>query len=400
MSSTSRGPRLAILLHAHMPWVLGHGVWPVGEEWLYEAAAMSYLPLLAALEHDPGKVTLAVTPVLADQLRDPRAQAGLAEYVSRERAQAHSRVYEPAAATLRAGDFAGRLLEQSTWSSAATHAVLPLIATDAGLDLQIGVPAGDGFWLPECAHASSIDRALARAGVRITCVDLSGIEGDEPGLPIQTKTGPILVPIDRGLVDMVWGVPGIPGAPAYRDSNRWRDDGHREWANDGACYSWERAAEQIAVDAKQFVAAARARDGLSVCAFDAELLGHHWYEGVHWLKAVMETAVEQGLPIVRLNEAEIGETRKTRLPPTSWGVNRDLSTWSGPPVSEIAFETRAAEQRLLRSDASPAQMRELQLLQSSDWAFMVSRDIAAQYARERFAGHLEQTAGRTENSFA
>ncbi len=32
-------------------------------------------------------------------------------------------------------------------------------------------------------------------------------------------------------------------------------------------------------------------------------------------------------------------------------------------------------------------MRELLALQASDWAFMVSRGLAAPYARERFDGH-------------
>jgi 1,4-alpha-glucan branching enzyme len=372
-----------------MPWVIGHGVWPVGEEWLYEAAATSYLPLADLLECHPGKVTLSVTPVLAEQLRDSRAQAGLTEYVNRGREEAHSRAYEPAANMLRDSDLADLLAAHTTWSSAATHAVLPLLATDAGLDLQIGESPGAGFWLPECAYAQAIEPALGRAGVRVVCVDLSGIEGDEPGLPIATAAGPVLVPIDRGLVDMVWGVPGIPGAGPYRDSNRWRDDGHRGWANDGLVYSAERAAEQVAVDARDFVDAVLAHDGLSVFAIDAELLGHHWYEGVGWLKGVMETAFEQGLGIVQLNEAAIGETRKAVLPPTSWGADRDLSTWSGPPVADIAFATRAAELRVLRSDPDPERLRELQLLQSSDWAFMASRDTAAQYGRERFSGHLK-----------
>jgi 1,4-alpha-glucan branching enzyme len=40
---------LAIVLHTHMPYVEGFGTWPFGEEWLWEAIASSYLPLLAVL---------------------------------------------------------------------------------------------------------------------------------------------------------------------------------------------------------------------------------------------------------------------------------------------------------------------------------------------------------------
>ena len=34
------------VLHSHLPYVIGHGRWPHGMDWLNEAAAESYLPLL------------------------------------------------------------------------------------------------------------------------------------------------------------------------------------------------------------------------------------------------------------------------------------------------------------------------------------------------------------------
>ena len=42
--------RLVIVLHSHMPYVEGFGTWPFGEEWLFEAAATVYVPLLELLE--------------------------------------------------------------------------------------------------------------------------------------------------------------------------------------------------------------------------------------------------------------------------------------------------------------------------------------------------------------
>ena len=38
--------RFLLVLHGHIPDVVGHGVWPHGINWLYEAAAETYLPLL------------------------------------------------------------------------------------------------------------------------------------------------------------------------------------------------------------------------------------------------------------------------------------------------------------------------------------------------------------------
>jgi predicted glycosyl hydrolase (DUF1957 family) len=37
-----------------MPYVEGFGTWPFGEEWLFEAVATSYLPVLAVLDDHPG----------------------------------------------------------------------------------------------------------------------------------------------------------------------------------------------------------------------------------------------------------------------------------------------------------------------------------------------------------
>src|ERR1700679_4031546 len=64
--------KLAIVLHTHMPYVEGFGTWPFGEEWLWEAIATSYLPLLdRVLGQAP--ITLSLTPVLCDQLEAPGA---------------------------------------------------------------------------------------------------------------------------------------------------------------------------------------------------------------------------------------------------------------------------------------------------------------------------------------
>jgi len=64
------------VLHAHLPYVMAHGRWPHGMDWLNEATAETYLPLLRVLRRleetgRKAKVTLGITPVLLEQLRDP-----------------------------------------------------------------------------------------------------------------------------------------------------------------------------------------------------------------------------------------------------------------------------------------------------------------------------------------
>ena len=74
MSARERPGALALVLHSHMPYVEGFGTWPFGEEWLWEAVACVYLPLLDLLDGAP--VTVGLTPVLCDQLEAMRGEPG------------------------------------------------------------------------------------------------------------------------------------------------------------------------------------------------------------------------------------------------------------------------------------------------------------------------------------
>ena len=132
-----------------------------------------------------------------------------------------------------------------------------------------------------------------------------------------------------------------------------------------------------------------------MCAIDTELLGHWWYEGVAWLDAVVDEAARQGLALAGLDDALERHHPEPEppggLPTTTWGTRRDLSTWDAPDVAELAFATRAAELRVVAAAgaASPVAVRELLALQSSDWAFLVTQDLAEPYGRERAALHRE-----------
>src|SRR5438874_12042156 len=78
---------LALVLHTHMPYVEGFGTWPFGEEWLWEAIATSYLPLLDVLGRAP--VTLSLTPVLCDQLEAPGAIERCLAFLTEIRPESH-----------------------------------------------------------------------------------------------------------------------------------------------------------------------------------------------------------------------------------------------------------------------------------------------------------------------
>jgi 1,4-alpha-glucan branching enzyme len=186
----------SLILHSHMPWVLGHGRWPHGSDWLVEAAIDTYLPLLDWLEtaaHDEHSVpiTLGVTPILAAQLAHPAFREELDAYFAHRHAtladaadqlrttgddellplvpwwthhlgrlqQLWQRLDRNIVAALRRHSEAGRI---ELISSAATHGFLPLLARDESIRFQLLVGRAEhlrhfgtlphGCWVPECAY--------------------------------------------------------------------------------------------------------------------------------------------------------------------------------------------------------------------------------------------------------
>ena len=185
------------VLHSHIPWVLHHGRWPHGVDWLNEAVAETYLPLWRVLhtrarDGRPLGVTLGLTPVLCEQLAHPDFHREFVGYVEQKLAAASedratfTRTGEAALAALAARwerfylasleDFMGphgpnlvarfRRLEErgaiEVITCAATHGYLPLLASDTAAmgQLRTGVTAHRrhfgraprGIWLPECAY--------------------------------------------------------------------------------------------------------------------------------------------------------------------------------------------------------------------------------------------------------
>ncbi|HXP99234.1 MAG TPA: hypothetical protein VN845_04110, partial [Solirubrobacteraceae bacterium] len=88
MSRSATKGELAIVLHTHMPYVEGFGTWPFGEEWLWEAIAGSYLPLLDLLD-EGAPLTVSLTPVLCDQLEAPGVGERFEAFVDDVRRHTH-----------------------------------------------------------------------------------------------------------------------------------------------------------------------------------------------------------------------------------------------------------------------------------------------------------------------
>jgi 1,4-alpha-glucan branching enzyme len=437
-----------------MPYVEGFGTWPFGEEWLLEAIAVCYLPMIDVLEragerHGP-VATVGVTPVLADQLSLPEVGQRFLRFMNETRTDCHrldiagleeagrtqaadalrasQRDYASAVEEFerRRGDLLGALRDLAgagvieLWTSTATHAVLPLLATEQGAQLQLaaGIAShrarfgswGGGLWLPECAYRPGLEDQLEAAGVRVFCVDQSRAGDPLAQLePVATEAGPIAVPIDWEVISLVWDDAGYPADPAYRDYHVPTLNGLRPFAIGGGAYDREAGFEQARRHASDFVArvaaradayrAARGAPALIVCALDTELLGHWWYEGLAFLEAVLDEAPGAGLRLATLPAAlERHPPVDRALVESSWGASKDLRTWDSADVAKLVWPARQAELRLVaalgadgagdgRRPAAERAARELLALQSSDWAFMETRALAADYPVERVRRH-------------
>ncbi|MGA8288352.1 MAG: DUF1957 domain-containing protein, partial [Acidobacteriaceae bacterium] len=184
---------LTFTLHAHLPYVVNHGTWPHGLEWLLEAAAETYLPLLrviANLERDgiALRANLNLSPILLEQLAHPVFRTEFPQYLARKiTAAREDEAYfgqngEPQLAeTARywhayfqralddfdalGGDIIRGFREAAERglidiiTCGATHGYFPLLGTDESIRAQIqtGVATHErhigahprGIWLPE-----------------------------------------------------------------------------------------------------------------------------------------------------------------------------------------------------------------------------------------------------------
>ncbi|TAL71103.1 MAG: DUF1957 domain-containing protein [Bacteroidetes bacterium] len=192
-----------LALHTHLPWVLHHGQSPHGVDWLCEAVAECYIPLLNKFnelldENILPKVTIDISPVLCEQLEHKDFKLIFEKYCSDkiESAQRDERNftdwgYNSHQVWLtkfwqkwyddRKSNFiysyhssivgAFKKLQDEgaieVVSCAATHGYLPLLGFDKSINLQLKLAVENydkyfgrkprGIWLPECAYRPSYE---------------------------------------------------------------------------------------------------------------------------------------------------------------------------------------------------------------------------------------------------
>lgn len=185
------------ILHTHLPYVLHHGKWPHGSDWLSEAVAECYIPILEALDRLDKKglkprISMDFSPINLEQLSDPSFAEVFVEYCDEKIAAAekdfgyfadndelhlqplakfwhtfYSETKELFVEKYQCNVVrAFRKLQDKgildAMTCGATHGYFPLLLRDANIraQLQVAISTHEkhfgkrprGIWIPECGY--------------------------------------------------------------------------------------------------------------------------------------------------------------------------------------------------------------------------------------------------------
>ena len=307
-----------------------------------------------------------------------------------------------------------------------------------------------GAWLAECAYHPSFDAEIARAGIRFTVLDTHGLLHARPRppfgvhAPVCSPSGVAFFARDAESSRQVWSRDeGYPGDPFYRDF--YRDIGFDlpeqdlmgEVAGDGSRLMTGLKYFRITgkdVEKAPVPAGRRARAGVGarrqlrlqsrqagrgarrigpmpappivVAPYDAELYGHWWFEGPMFLEAVFRRLREAGGRLEAITLRQYLDRHPVTVEATpsasSWGAGGYGEVWVGREAAwtwrHVHHATRYARWLVQnhrhadgrRGQALDQAIRELLLLQSSDWPFILKAGTATRYAEARIRAHVHR----------
>jgi 1,4-alpha-glucan branching enzyme len=304
-----------------------------------------------------------------------------------------------------------------------------------------------GVWLPECGYFRGLDELLVKEEIGYFMLESHGIENASTTpfygvhAPLYTPSGVAAFGRDRVSTKQVWSArTGYPGDPNYREF--YRDIGYdleydyiqpyisgEDRVDTGMKYyrisGPTSSKEPYYPDAARETAAMHAGDFLYsriahiehlhsvmetapivVAPFDAELFGHWWFEGPQWLDFVLRKAafdqdvVELTTPSDYL---KLHPVHQSGYPASStWGHKGYFQGWLNTETDWIFHQIYECSHRMetLVSKNSKARvsaltkralnqcMRELLLVQSSDWPFIINNGTSSEYAARRVNDHI------------
>jgi 1,4-alpha-glucan branching enzyme len=256
---------VALVLHAHLPYVRSAEPGSLEEDWFFQALVECYLPLLETLERAAQhpdcqpKLTMGLSPTLLTLLDAPDLKQRFPTWLEqrqqllpqadpalRDGADHLSSTFERHLAAWKAcaGDLIGRfaaLQRQGVvdlLTCGATHGYLPLLRHHPEAvrgQLRTAVREHQrligerplGIWLPECAYYEGLDHWMRDAGLRYAVLDAHGLLHGRPRprygvyAPICSRNGVAFFGRDSEATLPVWSAKdGYPGNPDYREFHR------------------------------------------------------------------------------------------------------------------------------------------------------------------------------------
>jgi len=326
-------------------------------------------------------------------------------------------------------------LELST--CVGTHPMLPLWTSEPSAirgHVQAAVHshqkifgrAPEGIWLPECAYTPGIEGFLEEAGLRYTfgeehCVTRGDCPAEfDVNAPVYARSSNLAIfPRDPETGKQVWsGDEGYPGDPDYLEFhirggpfkyNRItdREGGHK------APYNPDWADNKAAMHAGHFMDCRNARFSylrsamwkkpLIVAPYDAELFGHHWYEGPKFLYYLFtklhydQNKTELTTPSAYLAANPTAQDLYCNV--SSWGHEGTFVKWMYGDTSWMYRHGHEAARQLARlaGDGWDNELqkrvlaqaaRHLMVATSSDLPFVISNGHFVDRMTEQFSENL------------
>jgi 1,4-alpha-glucan branching enzyme len=345
-------------------------------------------------------------------------------------------------------------------TTTATHAFLPLLNISTAAvrnQIKIGIDtfkqatgiSPRGFWLPECAYFPGLETLLQAEGIGYFFVETHGVlDAQTPDpqravyAPLRCQNGVTAFGRDPASAQQVWSAEtGYPGDGAYReyysdigfqldldylapyilDGNTRINTGvkYQRITGQGLAKQWynpEAALAQVRQHAADFVQQRQAqvaalREQLDmppiiVAPYDAELFGHWWFEGPHWLEAVLRLLSEHKSSLQAINCSEFLDLNlpcHTANPvASSWGENGYSSYWlnesnewiypllhkASVELEKLIADLQGKAVNALQQRALNQALRSLLLAQASDWPFILKAGTTVAYAKKRLTDHL------------
>ena len=345
----------------------------------------------------------------------------------------------------------------------ATHGFLPFMNVNkeaVNAQIEVAVQTHEkhlgrkpkGIWLPECGFLPGHDEVLKKHGIRFFFTDSHGIMLSNPRpkygvfAPVFLPSGVAAFGRDVESSRSVWSAEvGYPGDYAYREF--YRDIGFDldldyikdyihpagfrintgikyyritdKTGGEKEPYDFEAAKAKAAEHAEDFyerrleqithLKHLMDRQPLVVSPYDAELFGHWWFEGPHFLEALLRvvarrkslTGVTMVTPSEYLEKFKVNQV--VNLDMCTWGAAGYGSVWLNSTnhwiyrhlhkcadnmvTAASRFRNRAT---ILEERALNQMARELLLAQSSDWAFIMNSGTMVEYAIRRTKDHINR----------